>query len=246
MPVDQFGHLSVSGRTGPATHDNGNNLTAICIDGRDEIEAGGPDVTGLDTVDTLHAAEQLVVVAVCAALVLVGPRLEIPVVLREVLLDGAPQGRHVPSRRALTRIRQAMRIAESCLFHPERACCAGHALGKSFLGAANILGNDRGNVIGRFGHKRQDRVFHLDGRSWFQANLGRRPAGSIFRDLETRAQGQAPGFEFLKHHVECHDLGERSGIPVGVCRIRIKRFAGLGVDDDAGILWVGHCGRGKA
>ena len=46
-----------------AAHHHGDQRAAVAMHGRQEIEPGGPRVAGLDSVDAVDAAEQVIVIA---------------------------------------------------------------------------------------------------------------------------------------------------------------------------------------
>ena len=50
-----------------AAHDDGHDLAAVPLDRGQEVEAAHPGIAGLDAVDALDAAEQLVVIGDAAA-----------------------------------------------------------------------------------------------------------------------------------------------------------------------------------
>ena len=169
--VDQLHHLRIARTACGATHDDSDDLTAITFHGGDQIEAGGVDVAGLDAAHARNCAQKAVVVAVGAALVGEGTGLEQLEMLRETVLNGAPKGCHVARGGALTGIRQAMRVLEGGLAHADLAGRTGHAVGKAGFGAADILGDDGGHVVGRLGHQRQDRILDLNRGARPQAKL---------------------------------------------------------------------------
>src|SRR6202042_23844 len=61
--ADQVRHDPVAGSGGAPAHDDGEQRPSVTMDRGQEIEAGGASVAGLDSVDPVDAAEQMVVVA---------------------------------------------------------------------------------------------------------------------------------------------------------------------------------------
>ena len=63
MVGDQILHDPVAPRRAAAAHDDRDQRPPVAMDRGQEIESGRPGVAGLDSVDAVDAAEQMIVVA---------------------------------------------------------------------------------------------------------------------------------------------------------------------------------------
>src|SRR5262249_10468894 len=140
----------------------------------DEIEARGTGETGLDAVDAIDAAEQIVVVADRFAAKNERTSLEIFVIGWEPLLDGTSQDRLVSRGGNLVAVGQAGRVLVDRIGHAQRLRLPRHQLGELFLGPGKRLRDDNSRVIGGARDHALDRVLDLDGLAFLQVELGRR------------------------------------------------------------------------
>ena len=168
---------------------------AASADRGHDVVAGRPDVAGLDAVDALDPAEQVVVAAhqpAAEAELALG---EIVEVMRKARPQRHAEHRHVARGRALVRIGQARGVAE----HRAASCRAG-APGPS-SGAANCSSEPpryspsaTAHVVGRFDRQRPDRGVDVDRLAGLEADLGRRLARRVSRNRDLASTSRsAPG-----------------------------------------------------
>ena len=99
---------------------------------------------------------------------------KITVVLRKAILDGAAEDGHVARGGDLLVVGQAGGVAIDRVRHAERARLGRHQLGELLLAAAERLGDDHRDVIGRLGDDGADRGLDRDGLAGLEAELGGR------------------------------------------------------------------------
>ena len=187
----------------PAAHDDGDQRPSVAMDRGQEIEAGRPGVAGLDSVDAVDAAEQMVVIADdLAVIVELGGR-EIMEVARKPLLERAPEDGEVVRRGQLLVVREAGGVAIERARHAELVRLARHHVGEIVFRLADRLGDRDRHVIRRTGHDRLDRVLDADRVARLKAELrgllrsgvlGDRDLGSEAssrRDRASRTTGRA-------------------------------------------------------
>ena len=100
---DQIRHDPVAPCGGAPAHDDGEQRPSIAMDRGQEIETGPSRVAGLDSVDAVDAAEEMIVAADDLAVeVELGGR-EITEVAREALLERTSEDRQIMRRGDLLR-----------------------------------------------------------------------------------------------------------------------------------------------
>ena len=229
----QVAHDCIARAAGAAAEHDADQMAVAALDRGDEVEAGGAGETGLDAVDALDAAEQLVVIADRLAAIVEAVGREVPVVAREAVLDGAAERGLIARRGDLLGIGQAVRVAIGRAVHAERARLARHQLGELVDVAGDRFGDHHRGVVGRAGDEALDCVLDLHGRlragpAWSA------PARRRFGDRHHGVELHLAGLEPLEQQVERHDLGERGRKALRVGVVRLQRRAGVGVDDDGG------------
>ena len=95
-----------------------------------------------------------------------------------------------------------------------------HQTTKRTFGAADVLGNNNGNIISRAGHDRLDRILDVDRGAGADAELRRFHRCGMGGHLQRRVEAHPPGFKLLEQQIERHDLGEGRRMAQ---RIRIGR-----------------------
>jgi hypothetical protein len=98
-----------------------------------EIEAGGVGVAGLDAVHALDLADQAIVIADGLPAKHEGLGLEVSVIVREALLDGAAQDGLIARGGYLRVVGQSGCVLVERLGHAERLRLARHQLGELFF-----------------------------------------------------------------------------------------------------------------
>ena len=144
--------------------------------------------------------------------------------------------------RDLLVIGQARGVAIVRAGHAQRMRLARHHLGEGALVAADRLGDGDGDVVGRTGDDRLDRVLDRDCRSRAQAELGGRLGGGVLGDRQLDLQRQRAFLELLEQEIERHHLGQRSGMAQFVLVDAVEHAAAVGVDDDGGESRIGRRG----
>ena len=103
MVGDQVLHDPVARAGGAAAHDDRDQRPSVAMDRGQEIEAGRSRVTGLDAVDAVDPAEQMIVIADDLAVEIELGGREVVEVAREALLERAPEDRQIVRRGDLLR-----------------------------------------------------------------------------------------------------------------------------------------------
>ncbi|MHC2405926.1 hypothetical protein ACVMGC_010470 [Bradyrhizobium barranii subsp. barranii] len=189
-------------------------------------------VAGLDAVDALDAAEQVVMVADRLSAPIERRGREITVVAREALLDGAAERGLVARGRDLLVVGKAVGVAVDRLGHAERARLARHHRGEVVLVAGDRFRDHHSCVIGGAGDETLDRVLDADGLAGTQVQLGRILIGGVLRHRHLGVELHPAGLQALEQQIERHDLGERGGVADSVGARCLQHGAGIAVDDD--------------
>ena len=124
--LDQLGHVVVAGAAGLAAHHHRDDAALAVADRRNQVEARGARIAGLDAVHALHSPEQAVVIGHALAAIGEGAGREVAVILREMLAQRHAEDRQVARRRMLLRIRQPRGVAEDRAAHAELARLGRH------------------------------------------------------------------------------------------------------------------------
>ena len=173
-----------------------------------QIESRGPGVSGLDAVHAGDPANKPVVVAVTPPFVGEARRLEIVEILGVMVPQGPAQQRHVPSGGSLLLVRESGSVTERRFRHSQAAGLLGHAGGELAFGSGDVLGNRRGDIVGGFGHQRQNGVLDLDRLPLFKAQFGRRLSGRARRKADVGVEAELAAVDRLKQHVKRHHFGQ--------------------------------------
>ncbi len=227
-----------------AAHDDGDDAAVAVRHRRDEVEARGAGVAGLDAVDALDAAEQAIVVGEALLAVFERAGGEVGIVLRIVLAQRDAQRRHVARGGALRRVGQAVGVAEDGAGHAELARLGRHhAERNSSSEPPRSSPSAVSGVVGRLGHQRQD--CRLDGHraARLDAELGRRLLGGVLGERNLGCLLDLARLQRLEGEVKRHHLGQRGRIARGVGARREQRLAGVGIDHDGRVFRVGLRGR---
>ena len=172
------------------------------------------------------------------------PGREIAVIAREAILDRKTKQGLVTRGRNLRGIGQSVRVSVDGPRHTQGAGLARHQLGEFFLGAGKMFGDHDGCVVGGFRHQCLDRILDHQGLTRADAEFGRRLACGVGRNFHLGVEFDPACLELLEQQIQCHYLGERSRVADRVGVSRMQYVAGIGVDHDIGIAWVGGRGRG--
>ena len=108
-----------------------------------------------DAVHTGDASDQAVVIAMRGAVEGEVAAGEIVIILREAVLYGDREDRHVACGGDLFAIGQTMCVAEGGALHPQRPRRTGHLTGEGVDTAAEVFRDRGGDVIGRPGSSAQ-------------------------------------------------------------------------------------------
>ena len=119
-------HDAVARAGGAAAQDDADQRAAVLVHRGHQVEAGGVGVAGLDAVDAVDLAEQMVVIADDFAGVVEFVRREIMEILREFFLHGLRQDREVMRRGELLGVGQAGSVAVKRARHAEFVGLLGH------------------------------------------------------------------------------------------------------------------------
>ena len=234
MLLDQRTHARVARAGRAAAQHHRHEVAVVAMHRGHEIESGGAGVAGLDAVDALHPAEQVIVIADLLAVPGEGRGREIAVVAREALLDGAAEQRLVARGGDLVVVGQSRRVEIGRAAHAERARLAGHHLGEGLLVAADRFRDHDGGVVRRARDEAADRVLDLDALARPQAELGRRLLGGVLGHRHHGRELHLAGVEALEQQIKRHDLGERRRMTQAVGVLLIECLAGIRVDHDRG------------
>src|ERR1700722_17582269 len=98
MVADQIRHDPVAPRSGAAAHDDGDQRTTVTMDRGQKVEAGRSGVAGLDPVDAVDAAKQMIVTADDLAVEIELGGREIAEVTGKALLDRTSEDRQIMRR----------------------------------------------------------------------------------------------------------------------------------------------------
>ncbi len=227
--------MTVARPGGLAAEHHGDQAPAVAHRRGGEVVARGPGVAGLEAVGSGVALQQLVVVAVGAALVAEALGRKVLVVLREVADQRAGQRGHVARRRELPTVVQSRGVAEAGARHAQRRGLLGHAAGEAALAAGQRLGEDHGGVVGRLGDQRQDRVLDRNRPAALQAEPRGWHARGAPRNRQQLVLSEPPFLQGLEGEIERHHLGQRGRI---VARVRVdlvQDVARAGVNYDGGV-----------
>ncbi len=197
-----------------------------------EIAAGRIDVAGLEPVGTRIRTKLGVMVQDHAAAEHETRRREIVIVAREVADQMDGQRRHVARRRPHIGIGQARGVAENGVAHPQRMGAQRHHLRESVLGAAEILAEHGGGVVGRERHHAEHRLAHRERAAGVNIELHRLHGGGVLRDRHRVVQRHAMVAQRLEQHVERHQLGEARRMARRVGVHRRQHLPGRGIDHD--------------
>jgi len=206
-------------------------MATIAVHRGDQIEPGRAGVAGLEAIGAGKAPEQTIVVAVGAAAVDKPALSEQVEVLREVIEQVHRQANHVVRGGALVRIGQARGVAELGRCHAERMGTRGHASGKRMLRPGQMLGDGRGNIVGRLHNQGADGITDRDRFAGLEAQLGWRLRGSMARDRDRRRPTDLLLLERLKHHIDRHEFGEGGWVDGQPRLLLMKNAAGMDIND---------------
>ena len=148
LVFNQISHDAVPRGRADAAHHRGDDVAAIALHGRQQIEAGGAGIAGLDAVHPFDAVHQMVVVQDRGAGVVKGVGREIVIIAREALLDGAAEDRKIAGRRDLRIVRKSRCIDETRAAHAQLLGFAGHEFGEMLFVSADGFGYGDGHVVG--------------------------------------------------------------------------------------------------
>ena len=162
VAFDQAKHARIASAGCAAAEDDRNDMMVGAAYRRDDVESGLVDVTGLDAVDAVDRAEQMVMVADRIAAIVERARGEIAIVIRKAILDRPAKRRLIARGGDLLVVGQAGGVAVDRLRHTERACFRGHHFGKARLVAAERFRHDDGDIVGRLCDDRADRGLDAD------------------------------------------------------------------------------------
>ena len=202
------------------------------MDRGQEIEAGRPGVAGLDSVDAVDAAEQMVVIADDLAVVVELGGREIMEVARKPLLERAPEDGEVVRRGQLLVVGEAGGVAIERARHAELVRLARHHVGEIVFRLADRLGDRDRHVIRRTGHDGLDRVLDADRIARLKAELRGLLRSGVRGDRNLGLKRHRAAIELLEQQVERHHLGDRGRMAQSVLVRRIERLAAIGVDDE--------------
>ncbi|MNX69285.1 hypothetical protein D3C86_1004990 [compost metagenome] len=208
--------MGVAGGGRAAAHDDGDDPLAVPHRGGGEIVARGVGEAGLDAVVAAVRGQQAVGVPVVATVVVPVVQAEIAIVLRVVAHHRSAEDRQVARRGRLTRVGQAVGGGEASMVHAQFAGLGRHAGGELGLGAADVLGQDHGHVVGAADRRGLHGVVQADRLASGQAELGWRLRGGARRDRQIVGQLDLAGFKRLEDQVQGHDLGDGGRVAPGV------------------------------
>ena len=137
----------------------------------------------------------------------------------------------------LRRVRQARGVLESGIVEAQIAGLVSHHDREFLLGAAKVLGDDDGHVIGGLRDQREDGVLNLDLGSGLQFEVRGRLGGGVTGHRHLVGQADFAGIDRIKQKVKRHHLRERSRITGIIGVAGVQDFVGLGVHDQRGVLF---------
>ena len=192
----------------------------------DHVEARGTDEAGLHAIGAVIATDQLVVAHQRLLAGLEPLDREIWRVLRELGADRLDQQRQVAGRGVLVGSKQPVGIGPVRAGHAKPLRLGVHALDKGVLGAADILADRHGDVIGRPDQHHLQRIVERHDRAGLEAHLARRLGGGMCRHLDRRSERQLAGGNRAEGDVGRHQFGERGGIPALKSLLVLEHLAG--------------------
>ena len=133
-------------------------------------------VAGLDSVDAVDAAEQMIVVADDLAVEIELGGREIMEVAREALLERAPEDRQIVRRGDLPVVGKSGGVDVDRVRHAERMRLARHHVGEIAFRPPDGLGDRDRDVVGRPGYDGLDRVLDADRVAGREGRVSRAPA----------------------------------------------------------------------
>ena len=181
-----------------AAEHHGDDIAAVAVHRGDEIEARGSGISRFDAVDAADHAQQVVVIAHRHAVVDELFRGEVSVIVREALLDGAPEQGLVARGTDLIIVGQAGCVHVGGAAHPQCVGLLRHELGERVFVTAKILGNRDGSIVRRLRNHRLDGILDRDGLAGFQPEFCRCLLGRVLGNLERRIEPDLAGVEPLE------------------------------------------------
>ena len=213
------------------TEHDGDQTLAVARGRSHQIVAGGADETGLETIGTRIAPDQLVeIVRHPAAEADRGDVHEI-FVFRQIADHGAGEDRQIARRGDLAVGRQPVRVDVARLRHAEPLGSLIHLRRETVDRTADAFGEHHGHVVGRLHHHHLQRVVDGDLNARTETHLGRRLGGCDRRHRQQRVERQTPFLHRLQRDVGGHDLGHRGRIPGHGGVVGLQHLAGIGFDD---------------
>ena len=209
-------------------------MPIAATDRGDDVESGFVDIAGLDAVDTVDTAEQVIVVTHHFAAKREGPGRKIAVVFGKAILDRAAEKGHVARRGDLLVVGQSRGVAVDGVHHAELTGLGGHQLGKFCFVAGERFGNDRRHVVCRLGDDGADRGFHLDRLAGLEPELRWCLHGSVRRHIHFGRELDLSCLKAFEQQVKRHDLGERGRMARAVGVGGLHHRAGIDVHHDGG------------
>ena len=232
---------------GNAAHHHRDQRPPVAMHGGQQVEAGAARVAGLDAVDAVDAAEQMVVVADHLAVVgeLAQSRNSGNIAESAPASRGrAPRGR-APSSVA-RRWAGPRRCDRACATCRSRAPC-GSSARRSWIrvppivsATATAMSLAERVTIALIASSTE--IESPGGTPSFEGSC----AAACSETGIARGQRQLAAFELLEQQIERHHLGQRGGMAQGVLVDAPDLAAGVGVDDDGGIFAGVDFRRGRA
>ena len=159
-------------------------------------------------------------------------------------MQAQAEGDHVPGGRDLGGVGKAGRVLEGGGLHAEVMGLGGHQASEVGFGAAELLGESDGDVVGGLGDEGLDGVLDGDVLAHGNLELGGGGVGGVGADLDPGRHGETAVLKRVEGEIERHHLGEGGGMARLVAVLVEEDVTGVGVNDEERMGTVGAGWRG--
>ena len=153
------------------------------------------------------------------------------IVITVIFAKGDGHLDHIACCGHLAAVGEAGCIAKRRTRHANATRFRRHHLRKFDFRTTKVFGDNHGNVICRFGHKGQNRVFDRNAFTWLKTKLGRRLSPCTLGYFHRCRKRYLAVVECIKQHIKRHDLGQRRWIHFVIGAVFMKNFASVTIND---------------
>ena len=147
----------------------------------------------------------------------------------------------------MRRVGEAAGIGVDRLAHAQLARLGRHQSGEILFGAAHLLCQCHGDVVGGLYRHNLDRVLYRERLAGREAQLRGTLAGGVGRDHHPVVRTEPPGLERIEHQIEGHDLRDGGRVSDRGRLLGIEDLVGAGVHEHGRKTWqaqrTGGCER---